>query len=101
MKKTAGLSRDEEELKDPQVLLFERLRDYSLSLFIGTLQVVELQQNCFEELKTVILTTALSRGGVYRDVNQVSVDNSEAGFRVLRASYRVLINVIDFPLYPL
>ena len=63
--------------------------------------MVELQQNCFEELKTVILTTALSRGGVYRDVNQVSVDNSEAGFRVLRASYRVLINVIDFPLYPL
>ena len=101
VKKTAGMSRDEEELKDPQVLLFERLRDYSLSLFIGTLQVVELQQNCFEELKTVILTTALSRGGVYRDVNQVSVDNSEAGFRVLRASYRVLINVIDFPLYPL
>ena len=34
-------------------------------------QVVELQQECFEELKSVILTTALSRGGVFRDVNQV------------------------------
>ena len=72
-----------------------------MSLFIGKLQVVELQQNCFEELKTVILTTALSRGAVYRDVNQVSVDNSETRFRVLRALYRVLINVIKFPLYPL
>ena len=72
-----------------------------MSLFIGKLQVVELQQNCFEELKTVILTTALSRGAVYRDVNQVKEDNSEAVFRVLRASFRVLINVIKFPLYPL
>ena len=63
--------------------------------------MVELQQNCFEELKTVILTTALSRGAVYRDVNQVKEDNSEAVFRVLRASFRVLINVIKFPLYPL
>ena len=61
--------------------------------------MVELQQNCFEELKTVILTTALSRGGVYRDVNQVKEDNSEAGFKVLRASFRVLINVLNFPLY--
>ena len=34
-------------------------------------QVVELQQECFEELKSVILSTALSRGGVFRDVNQV------------------------------
>ena len=33
--------------------------------------MVELQQECFEELKSVILTTALSRGGVFRDVNQV------------------------------
>ena len=32
---------------------------------------MELQQECFEELKSVILTTALSRGGVFRDVNQV------------------------------
>ena len=72
-----------------------------MSLFIGKLQVVELQQNCFEELKTVILTTALSRGAVYRDVNQVKEDNSEAVFRVLRASLRVLINVLHFPLYPL
>ena len=72
-----------------------------MSLFIGKLQVVELQQNCFEELKTVILTTALSRGAVYRDVNQVKEDNSEAGFTLLRASFRVLINVIKFPLYPL
>lgn len=72
-----------------------------MSLFIGKLQVVELQQNCFEELKTVILTTALSRGAVYRDVNQVKEDNSEAVFRVLRASFRVLINVLHFPLYPL
>ena len=63
--------------------------------------MVELQQNCFEELKTVILTTALSRGGVYRDVNQVKEDNSDAGFRVLRASYSVLIIVLNFPLYPL
>ena len=72
-----------------------------MSLFIGKLQVVELQQNCFEELKTVILTTALSRGAVYRDVNQVKEDNSEAGFTLLRASFRVLINVLHFPLYPL
>ena len=51
VKKTAGTTREDEELKDPQV--------------------VELQQNCFEELKSVILSTALSRGGVFRDVNQV------------------------------
>ena len=45
--------------------------------FIETTQVVELQQNCFEELKSVILSTALSRGGVFRDVNQVTKGKAE------------------------
>ena len=50
-KKTAGSRREEEEHKDPEV--------------------VELQVNCFEELKNVILSTAMSRGGSYKTVNQV------------------------------
>ena len=49
----------------------KNLFHYVAVFCIEITQVVELQQECFEELKSVILTTALSRGGVFRDVNQV------------------------------